>query len=391
MSKYKEPRIRWQFTNEEELVDYIANLFDIEPLSSSSIRGTGSQVRNRRGVRASKDRPALFNNPVLDHITSPHGEIVIGSQSFNLQARRLGATSRGFVRLEPPTNRFTAFQALSCYTDFTGLENCVSDDGRLRTYSDGMASISFKSYKDSTWKYWEMGTEIKASGGNFEAAVINSRYYGQAYGQTCMIQDYDDDSDTNDNYLEESEWGIFAPQPIRVESLCRVQWNGRRISGVVSAGGDCFVVSSVVPWPEGWPEDWPPLDTPPAGSLAIRPTSLSFTSRPSRPSSTKSITITSSFPGPVSVTVEDAIVTTPPTDPSPIGRPSFGGEPIGEFSNLSGQFNIQPNTSLQIPVTFTGESGLGSITGSLRIVWDQGQVRIGLLGTLVEELAFTPI
>jgi hypothetical protein len=91
------------------------------------------------------------------------------------------------------------------------------------------------------------------------------------------------------------------------------------------------------------------------------------------------------------VTVEDAILTTPPADPSPVGEISFGGEPSGEFSNLSGQFNIQPNTTLQIPVTFTGESGLGSLTGSLRIVWDQGQVNIGLLGTLVEELGFSPV
>lgn len=91
------------------------------------------------------------------------------------------------------------------------------------------------------------------------------------------------------------------------------------------------------------------------------------------------------------MTVEDALLTAPPAGPSPLGTASFGGEPAGEFSNLSAQFNLQPNTSLQIPVTFTGESGLGSVTGSLRIVWDQGQVRIGLLGTLVEEFAFAPV
>ena len=390
MSKYKEPRARWQFANEEELVDYIANLFDIEPLTPGSIRGTSAQVRNRRRIQASESRPLLFDNPVLDYITSPRGEIVIGSQSFNLRARRLGETSHRLVTLDPPANSFTAVHALSCTTDFTGLDVCVSDDGRQRTYSDGMASLSFKSFKNSSW-FWTMGTEIKTYGGNFEAAVINSRYYGQAYAQTCSVE-YDDDSATNSKKLEEYDWGVFAPQPKKVESLCRVQWNGRRISGVVSAGDDCFVVGSVFPWPEGYPEDWPPLVPPdPPGTLSIRPTSLSFTSRPSSPSITKSITITSSFPGPVSVTVEDAIVTTPPADPPPTGTISFGGEPKGEFSNLSGQLNIQPNTSIQIPVTFTGESGLGSITGSLRILWNQGQFRVGLLGTLVQESAFSPI
>ncbi len=48
----KNSRSKWQFANIEELVDYIANSFDIEPLSKQSIRGTGSQVRKNRKTRA---------------------------------------------------------------------------------------------------------------------------------------------------------------------------------------------------------------------------------------------------------------------------------------------------------------------------------------------------
>jgi hypothetical protein len=46
---------------------------------------------------------------------------------------------------------------------------------------------------------------------------------------------------------------------IQVVSLCRVQWHGRRVSGVVSAGEDCWDVGTVQPWPDGYPADWPPL------------------------------------------------------------------------------------------------------------------------------------
>lgn len=386
MTKYKNARSRWQFASEEELVDYIANLFDIEPLSDRSIRGTGSQVRQRRIVKASESHPALFQNPVLDHITSPHGELVIGSQSYNMQGRRLGSSRRGLIPLDPSANNGTTSFALSCYQDYTGLENCVSDDGSLRTYSDGNASLSFRAYKESTLNYWEMGTEIKTIGINFEAAIINSRYFGEAYAQTCAVQKYDEDSDTNDNYLDEYEWGFFAPQPKRIESLCRVQWNDRRISGIVSAGDECFVVGSVQPWPEGWPEGWPPINVPdPVESIGVQPRSLTFTSRPSRPSVTKTVTITSTFTTPITVTVEDATVDQSPSDSSVFDAPSFGGVLSGEFENVSGQLTIPPNGSVNIEVTFTGLSGIGSIRGSLRLVWDSGQFTVGLLGRLVEE------
>jgi hypothetical protein len=217
MTKYKDSPTRWQFANREELVDYIAHSFDIEPLSKQSIRGTGSQVRNRRKIKASESNPALFHNPVLDHITSSYGEIVIGSQSFDIRARRLGSSRRGIVTFDPPTNNFTAAHALSCYDDFTGLERCESDDGSLRTYSDGRASMSFRSYKESSVLSWEMGTEIKTFGLNFEAAIIDSCYFGEALAQTCAVEQ-DSDSDTNDNCLDEYEWGGVCP-PTHTDSV----------------------------------------------------------------------------------------------------------------------------------------------------------------------------
>jgi hypothetical protein len=54
MAKYKDADARWQFASTEELVDYIASLFDIEPLSERSMRGTGSQARHRRTIKASE-------------------------------------------------------------------------------------------------------------------------------------------------------------------------------------------------------------------------------------------------------------------------------------------------------------------------------------------------
>jgi len=385
MSQYRISDVRWQFTSIEELVEYVATLTNIEPLSKQSIRMKGSEVGFLRKTGTSNGN-VPYKNPVLDHITSPHGEIVIGSQSFLLRARRLGPSRRRIITLEPPTIGSFAPHALSCYDDSSGLEICMSDDGSMITYSYGAASMSFKSYKDASGPYWEMGTEVKTSGLNFEAAMINSRYIGEGYGQTCGVE-YDQDSDTQDNYLDEYESGIFAPQPKRVMSLCRVQWHDRRISGVVSAGEECFIVDTIQPWPEGWPEDWPPLNQPdPIQTIAVRPVSLEFTSRPSRPEVTKTITVVSTFLIPKTVTVENAVTDGAPANPNPFVQPNLGGAPVGEFSNVSGQLTIPPNGSLNIPVTFIGESGLGSISGSLRIRWDSREITVGLLGRLVEEV-----
>ncbi len=117
-------------------------------------------------------------------------------------------------------------------------------------------------------------------------------------------------------------------------------------------------------------------------SLIFSPRSLTFTSRSSSPSVTKSITITSTHANPVVVTIEDATVD---TTPSTIQPPIFGGTPRGTFSNNSGQVTVPSNGSIQVGITFIGESGLGSINGNLRIRWDSEQVNIPLLGTLVQE------
>ncbi len=373
---------RWQFSSVEELVDFVANLFDIEPLTKRSIRGTGSQVRHRRKIIANERNPSVCQNPILDHITSPQGELVIGAQSFDMRPRRLGGWG---------PDRVLAAQALMCSEDFSGLDVCESADGSLRTYSDGSVSVSFKSYSESTGPYWEMGTDIKTSGLDFEAAIINSRYLAEVSPEFCAVQKYDQDSTTNDSDLDEYEWGIFAPKPKRVVSLCRVQWNDRRLSGVVSKGSECFLVGGVDPWPEGYPDDWLPISEPePPGSIVVNPRSIAFTSKPSHPSVTKLITLTSSHSNPVMVTINEAMVTTSPTSPTrpPLGhgRP-FGGEAVGTFSNVSGQLTIPPNSSIRVGVTFSGERGLGSVHGSLRVQWDTGRTDIDLKGTLVQEFA----
>lgn len=387
MTKYKASNNKWKFNNIEELVDYVAHEFNIEPQSKQLISGKGS-ILDKANIDLS--RAILFHNPVLNQITSPHGELLIGSKSFNMRGRRLNSSIGAGSSRHRPDN-ISAASALTCYEDFSGLEFCQSDDGKKQTYTDGEVSIEFKSYRDSGWLYSEMGTEISTYGLNFEAAKINSRYFGEAFQQTCAVHKYDDDSDFNDNYLDEYEWFIGRPL-IRVESLCRVQWNGRRFSGIVSAGNQCFITGTIQPWPiDIWPADWPPLSQPdPIESIAIFPRNITFISKPSFPSVTKFITLNSTHSSPVTVTIGEAMIdTSSPDEPATFELPTFGGVPTGSFSNVSGQLTIPPNGSIKIGVTFSGESGLGSVPGNLRITWDSGEVDIALKGTLVQEALAT--
>ena len=56
--------------------------------------------------------------------------------------------------------------------------------------------------------------------------------------RVCHAARYDSDSDTNDNYVDEYEWGINSPAPNGVKSLCTATWQGSNYSGYVSKG-DC--------------------------------------------------------------------------------------------------------------------------------------------------------
>lgn len=56
----------------------------------------------------------------------------------------------------------------------------------------------------------------------------------------------------------------------------------------------------------------------------------------------------------------------------------------GVFSNTSGQFTVPSNGSVQITVSFTGQSGIGSLDAQIPISWDDRLVNVSLIGTLLQ-------
>ncbi|HEX8933361.1 MAG TPA: hypothetical protein VF788_04045, partial [Pseudonocardiaceae bacterium] len=113
---------------------------------------------------------------------------------------------------------------------------------RSRTFVRNGHKMRFQAWK-KTGLYWSMGAEIETWGRDFDTAQIQSRYLDTVIGQTCAALKVDSDSDTNDNYLDEYEWGVNAPQPLRVVSICTAHWEGEVFGPTqVEAGEPCFEV-----------------------------------------------------------------------------------------------------------------------------------------------------
>jgi hypothetical protein len=330
---------RWQFADMDDLVAYLESAFDVTASDSGGVTGRlsrkGSYIRRRPdGTRA-----LTFGEPVLDQVTSPLGELVIGGQVENL-ARDGGLLRRTPAGSAGPSGPIAAGSDLVLTGEDNAVERWASEDGSKVEYRSGTASLTFRAWKKKQWTgYWSMGAEITTSGTVFEAARIDSRYYDTFVAQVCGVI-YDNDSDTNDDHLDEYEWGWNSSQPHRVESLCRAQWNGERYADVVVAGNECFA-PNVEPWPTGWPDDWPP-----DAGAEVRPRQLGISVRSVGVVGRATATIVNHDPVDMVAVVEEA------------------DGPL--FSNPTGTFTIGPNGTKPITVTFAG-AATGVYTSRLRI------------------------
>lgn len=360
---------RSEFEDRTDLVNHVARVFGLAPSESGALRARSGDLRAGAPQFDLSDRRVRFDDPVLDLITSPDGMLVVGGIHYDLRD--------GFLSDRSGVREGTVF-ALTCSTDFpSGFERCESDDGAKIVFRSGSSSITFQTFRSSFLGYWKLGSKITTEGPDFERAQIDSRYYLPAVGQVCStISDFD--ADQNDDHVDEYESGLFAEEPKRVVSLCRAQWNGRRIAGIVSKGTECFAVG-VEPFPSGFPEDWPAPEQPdPMGAITITPRMLSLTSRPERPTGSGSLRITNTHGVAKTVTVSEAQLT---GQNGPLSTTPH----VGVFSNPSGTFAVPGNGgSLQIEVSFTGQSGFGTLEAQITINWDGQAVIVPVTGTILQ-------
>jgi hypothetical protein len=350
----------------QDVVTRMAEVSGFTPTSPTAISGHIS--RRGRYTRESPDGTLAIvsGSPLLDSIASPAGEVLVAGQV--LRPPSIGPTRAATTICQPGP--------------YEGLETCFSEDKttlEIRAWDGSFAR--FHAWKESGVLRWSLGTSIMVRGPHFQRAAIDSRYYFPAFAQTCDVI-YDNDHDANDSYMAESEegWGLVADSARRVESLCRIQWNGYRLRGVVSAGELCLPVSPVREFPAEYPDDWPAIEPSPA--LTVSPTRLEFTARASSPRSSKRVRVSNTFNREIDVTVSAAALA---RDPRVLGVRE------NPFTNTSGRVTIPKKGQVDIEVVFDGSVVSGNATtalqhysGTLTVESDLGPTTVHLEGNFLE-------
>ena len=246
---------RWEFRDKKELVDYLARLLSLE-VKGEGLRGTGVCYGKYERRGADGGRAFCFGDPLLDLITDPSGQLVLGGRRIDLAAIELqspryragGLRTIDLAPLSASLRDLQVAQAALGQGDFTLIEHTAEVVGLASTnpsqrdfYRNGR-HLRFRAWKKRYVFYWSMGAEIETWGRDFSTARIESRYLDTVAGAFCHAVKLDSDSDTNDDYLDEYEWGVNAPQPLRVVSSCGALWQGQTFGGQVEAGTACSEV-----------------------------------------------------------------------------------------------------------------------------------------------------
>ncbi len=244
-----------EFVDREHLVAHLSEKLRI-PVEAGGLRG--SMTRKGKYTRRSRtgDIVHTFGDPILDMITNDEGDLIVGGRRFAVgreelrdSRQRLGGLSTldlaglgdDFVRSHGPRAAMGEgdYVLLTRTSELTAF---ASKNPAQRDFFLTGDHLRFKAWKKKFAIYWSMGAEIETWGHDFDEARIDSRYLDTAFGQTCSVIKIDSDQDRNDDYVDEYEWGVGSPQPIRVESSCTARWKRQNFAGQVEAGPPCFEV-----------------------------------------------------------------------------------------------------------------------------------------------------
>ena len=246
-----------EFKTEEDLLKYASSSLGAE-INSKSLRGSVVRKGKYQKVDKSGNPVLTIGDPILDLISDDNGRIVIAGQAMHLTANefndpRYRSGGLRSIDLSQYTKTLSQSQLVSAARgegDFTLIEAsdrvlsfASKNPSQLDFFPASGGHLRFKAWKKRYVFYWSMGAEIETWGGNFKTARIESRYIDTFFAQVCAVVKTDSDSDTNDDYVDEYEWGVNAPQPKRVESLCTAQFKGQTFNGGVQAGSECFVLT----------------------------------------------------------------------------------------------------------------------------------------------------
>lgn len=240
---------RASFDDQDDLLKYLAATFPVVK-DGDGRRFTVKRTGKYQRVNAKGDSVFTFGDPVLDLITDEHGWLSIGGQRHNLAAVELAhpAARTGGVATIDLSPRPGELDQLVGQASFGGGGFSIVEAGADRSivastnpstywFYSGGAKMRFRAFKKNYYVGWKMGADIETWGGDFTRAEIQSDYGYPAYDNVCVVAKHDSDSDTNDDYVDEYEWGVASSAPTGIRSLCTATWRGATYSRVVTTGG----------------------------------------------------------------------------------------------------------------------------------------------------------
>jgi hypothetical protein len=202
-----------EFRDLDELLGHLAGTFP-SLNDGPGIRGTIKRVGKYRRVDHRGQPAVTFGDPILDLITDEHGRVVLGGRAIDLREAHAAALP----------NAATGVQSTIWFPNSTARP-------RMR----------FRAFKNDYVIYWKIGADIETWGRDFTTASIRSRYGAtdSDLGGFCAVVKVDSDSDSNDDYVDEYEWGAglgISSAVAGVLSECNALWNGQRYSRFVGTG-----------------------------------------------------------------------------------------------------------------------------------------------------------
>lgn len=240
---------QFEFKNRQELQAYLSKVLGFtssdEPRLSLSRKGKYRRVDHR-------GEPIFtFGDPILDLITNRHGLTIVGDEVYDFRSKVItdgvlhgGRLGVDLVPQLEEMERHLLAEANSPKGGYTlleatkhGMAFASRNPSSMVFTATGAGLLRFSAWRTNAFFYWSIGADIDCIGANFVTASIDSKY-GNRGGNSniCNVVKRDSDSDSNDDYVDERETGVFSSPPDGVESRCRANWGGTTRSGTVSKG-----------------------------------------------------------------------------------------------------------------------------------------------------------
>jgi hypothetical protein len=239
---------QFKFKNEDEMEAYLGGTFQTDNETSRFKGGTIKRRGRYKRIDESGNPCITFGDPVLDLITDKDGITYISGKMLDLKLVHATARQGGISPIDLNANiadirKYQLTDSVSGNSGFTLGES----NGKVTTYRSSNPErwfreegtnneMRFRTFRHNRGLWKSLGCEIETWGGSdahFSSARIDSWYGNVAIGY-CTYAKYDNDSDTNDAFLDEYEVAsIGASLPSGVKSYCTANWRNMQRDGIV--------------------------------------------------------------------------------------------------------------------------------------------------------------